>query len=60
MILGRRAIDALLADGRRLAEQLTGPEKQELLDTIDNVDKLTKRLAELKAQGKVLCVILTV
>ncbi|XP_057297715.1 vinculin-like [Hydractinia symbiolongicarpus] len=50
--VGRRAIDALLADGRRLAEQLSGPEKQELLDTIDNVDKLTKRLAELKAQGK--------
>lgn len=50
--VGKRAVDALLADGRRLAEQLSGPEKQELLDTIANIERLTKQLNDLKAQGK--------
>ena len=53
ILTGRRAIEALLADGKRLAEQLSGPENQELLDTIDNIERLTKQLADLKAQGKV-------
>lgn len=50
--VGRRAIDALLADGRRLAENLTGPEKQELMDTMSNIDRLAKQLENLKRQGK--------
>lgn len=51
---GRKAIDALLADGRRLAEQLSGAEKQELLDTMANIERLTKQLDDLKRAGKVI------
>lgn len=52
--VGKRAIEALLADGRRLAESMSGPEKQELLDTIANIERLTKQLEDLKKAGKVI------
>lgn len=50
--VGRRAIDALVADGKRLAEQLTGAERKDLLDTIANIERLTKQLDDLKKAGK--------
>uniref|UniRef100_T2MH95 Vinculin n=1 Tax=Hydra vulgaris TaxID=6087 RepID=T2MH95_HYDVU len=49
---GKRAIDSLVEDGKRLAEHFSGPEKQELLDTVANIQHLTKELAHLKSQGK--------
>ena len=50
---GRRAVDALIADGRRLARQLPPGEQQELEETITEVQMLTEQLATLKAKGKV-------
>jgi len=51
-VIGRRAVDALLADGKRLAKHLPPNEQKELLETISEVDSLTKQLATLKANGK--------
>ena len=51
--LGRRAVDALVADGRRLARQLPARDQQELEETITEAQMLTEQLATLKAKGKV-------
>ena len=53
MILGQRAVSVLLMEGRQLAETLEGPERHQLLTTCDNVQRLTKELADLKAKGMV-------
>lgn len=50
--VGKRAIEALLADGKRLAESMSGAERQELLKTIGNIERLTKQLEDLKRAGK--------
>ena len=36
-----------------MAEELSGAERQELLQTSDKVERLTKELADLKAKGMV-------
>lgn len=53
LLIGKRAIEALLADGKRLAESMSGAERQELLKTIGNIERLTKQLEDLKRAGKV-------
>lgn len=52
-ILGQRAVSVLVMEGRNLAETIQGPEKQQLLVTCDNVQRLSKELADLKARGMV-------
>ena len=42
-----------MMEGRQLAETIQGPEKQQLLATCDNVQRLSKELADLKARGMV-------
>ena len=50
-------MSVLVMEGRELAESLQGPEKQQLLSTCDNVQRLSKELADLKARGMVgICV----
>jgi len=49
--VGQRAVSVLVMEGRELAESLQGPEKQQLLSTCDNVQRLSKELADLKARG---------
>ncbi|XP_065072400.1 vinculin-like [Rhopilema esculentum] len=49
--IGQRAVSVLLMEGRQLAETLEGPERHQLLATCDNVQRLTKELADLKARG---------
>ncbi|KAL1502099.1 hypothetical protein ABEB36_007294 [Hypothenemus hampei] len=50
--LGRRAINAIVEEGRRVAEGLPGVQKAEILQLCDEVDALTRQLADLCAQGK--------
>ena len=42
-----------MMEGRQLAETMQGPEKQYLLSVCDNVQRLSKELADLKARGLV-------
>lgn len=51
-VSGRRAVDALVADGRRLARQIPASEQQEVEETITEAQMLTEQLATLKAKGK--------
>ena len=53
LLAGHRAVSALVMEGRGLADTLEGPERHQLLSTCDNVERLTKELAELKARGMV-------
>ena len=53
LLAGHRAVSVLVMEGRGLADTLEGPEKHQLLSTCDNVERLTKELAELKARGMV-------
>ncbi|XP_063706986.1 vinculin isoform X3 [Culicoides brevitarsis] len=48
---GRRAIGLIVDEGRRVAEGLTGHEKQELLALCDEVDQLANQYAKLCAAG---------
>ncbi|XP_066153987.1 vinculin isoform X10 [Euwallacea fornicatus] len=50
--LGRRAINAIVEEGRKVAEGLPGVQKAEILQLCDEVDGLTRQLADLCAQGK--------
>lgn len=51
-VIGRRAIDALITDGKRLVRHLPPDQQRELVETINDVEGCTKRLAQLKANGK--------
>ncbi|XP_050314942.1 vinculin isoform X4 [Anthonomus grandis grandis] len=50
--LGRRAINAIVEEGRRVADGLPGVQKAEILQLCDEVDTLSRQLADLCAQGK--------
>ncbi|XP_030749067.1 vinculin isoform X6 [Sitophilus oryzae] len=50
--LGQRAINAILEEGRKVAEGLPGVQKAEILQLCDEVDGLSRQLADLCAQGK--------
>lgn len=50
--LGQAAIRGLVAEGRRLANALMGPYRQELTGKCDRVEHLTGQLADLAARGE--------
>ncbi|KAJ8956385.1 hypothetical protein NQ318_015123 [Aromia moschata] len=50
--LGRRAINAIVEEGRKVADGLPGIQKAEILQLCDEVDSLSRQLADLCAQGK--------
>ncbi|CAG9854434.1 unnamed protein product [Phyllotreta striolata] len=49
--LGKRAINAIVEEGRRVADGLPGVQKAEILQLCDEVDGLSRQLADLCAQG---------
>lgn len=49
---GQAAIRGLVAEGRRLANVMMGPYRQDLLAKCDRVDQLSAQLAELAARGE--------
>lgn len=49
---GQAAIRGLVAEGRRLANVMMGPYRQELLAKCDRVEQLSAQLAELAARGE--------
>ncbi|XP_036402190.1 vinculin-like isoform X2 [Megalops cyprinoides] len=50
--VGQAAIRALVAEGRRLANGMLGPYRQELLARCDRVEQLMVQLADLAARGE--------
>ncbi|XP_030806611.1 vinculin isoform X1 [Camarhynchus parvulus] len=50
--VGQAAIRGLVAEGRRLANVMMGPYRQELLARCDRVEQLSAQLAELAARGE--------
>ncbi|XP_063019889.1 vinculin isoform X3 [Melospiza melodia melodia] len=50
--VGQAAIRGLVAEGRRLANVMMGPYRQELLAKCDRVEQLSAQLAELAARGE--------
>lgn len=50
--LGRRAINAIVEEGRKVADGLPGIQKAEILQLCDEVDSLSRQLGDLCAQGK--------
>uniref|UniRef100_A0A3B3R0T5 Vinculin n=1 Tax=Paramormyrops kingsleyae TaxID=1676925 RepID=A0A3B3R0T5_9TELE len=50
--VGQAAIRGLVAEGRRLANVLPGPYRQELLGKCERVDQLMAQLADLAARGE--------
>lgn len=50
--VGQAAIRGLVAEGRRLANALMGPYRQELTGKCDRVEHLTGQLADLAARGE--------
>ncbi|KAM9618861.1 vinculin isoform 2-T2 [Trichechus inunguis] len=50
--VGQAAIRGLVAEGRRLANVMMGPYRQDLLAKCDRVDQLTAQLADLAARGE--------
>ncbi|XP_035256345.1 vinculin-like isoform X5 [Anguilla rostrata] len=50
--VGQAAIRALVAEGRRLANGLLGPYRQDLLGRCDRVEQLMLQLADLAARGE--------
>ncbi|XP_064418616.1 vinculin a isoform X2 [Latimeria chalumnae] len=50
--VGQTAIRGLVAEGRRLANAMMGPYRQDLLAKCDRVDQLAAQLAELAARGE--------
>lgn len=49
---GQAAIRGLVAEGRRLANVMMGPYRQDLLAKCDRVEQLSAQLAELAARGE--------
>lgn len=49
---GQAAIRGLVAEGRRLANSMMGPYRQEMLAKCDRVEQLAGQLAELAARGE--------
>lgn len=49
---GQAAIRGLVAEGRRLANALLGPYRQELLGKCEQVEQLMAQLADLAARGE--------
>lgn len=52
MFPGQAAIRGLVAEGRRLANALPGPYRQELLGKCELVEQLMAQLADLAARGE--------
>ncbi|XP_028824658.1 vinculin isoform X1 [Denticeps clupeoides] len=50
--VGQAAIRGLVAEGRRLANALLGPQRHELMGKCEQVDQLMGQLAELAARGE--------
>jgi vinculin len=50
--LGRRAIALIVEEGRKVADGLPGRQKAEILQLCEEVDGLSRELADLCAQGK--------
>ncbi|XP_058697171.1 vinculin isoform X1 [Poecile atricapillus] len=50
--VGQAAIRGLVAEGRRLANVMMGPYRQDLLAKCDRVDQLSAQLADLAARGE--------
>nr|XP_023029953.1 vinculin isoform X3 [Leptinotarsa decemlineata] len=50
--LGRRAITAVVGEGRKVADGLPGIQKAEILQLCDEVDSLSRQLSDLCVQGK--------
>ncbi|XP_027315590.3 vinculin isoform X3 [Anas platyrhynchos] len=50
--VGQAAIRGLVAEGRRLANVMMGPYRQDLLAKCDRVDQLAAQLADLAARGE--------
>ncbi|MGH0134642.1 UNVERIFIED_CONTAM: hypothetical protein FKN15_029722 [Acipenser sinensis] len=50
--VGQAAMRGLVAEGRRLANAMLGPYRQELLGKCDRVEQLSAHLAELAAHGE--------
>ncbi|KAK1164521.1 vinculin isoform X1 [Acipenser oxyrinchus oxyrinchus] len=50
--VGQAAMRGLVAEGRRLANAMLGPYRQELLGKCDRVEQLSAHLAELAARGE--------
>uniref|UniRef100_A0A8C9FZN0 Vinculin n=1 Tax=Pavo cristatus TaxID=9049 RepID=A0A8C9FZN0_PAVCR len=50
--VGQAAIRGLVAEGRRLANVMLGPYRQDLLAKCDRVDQLAAQLADLAARGE--------
>ncbi|XP_066478750.1 vinculin isoform X1 [Tiliqua scincoides] len=50
--VGQAAIRGLVAEGRRLANVMMGPYRQDLLAKCDRVDQLATQLADLAARGE--------
>lgn len=50
--IGQAAIQGLVAEGRRLANVMMGPYRQDLLAKCDRVDQLATQLADLAARGE--------
>ncbi|XP_077595398.1 vinculin a [Stigmatopora nigra] len=50
--VGQAAIRGLVAEGRRLANALPGPYRQELLGRCEHVEQLMAKLADLAARGE--------
>ena len=51
--LAQEAIAQCVQDARNFAKNLSGPERKEIMDLADDVERLSKKLADLKRQGKV-------
>lgn len=50
--LAQEAIAQCVQDARNFAKNLSGPERKEIMDLADDVERLSKKLADLKRQGK--------
>ncbi len=50
--VGQAAIRGLIAEGRRLANSLPGPYRQDLLAKCERVEQLMVHLADLAARGE--------
>ena len=49
----QQAIAQCVADARNFANNLSGPERKEIMDLADDVERLSEKLADLKRRGKV-------
>ncbi|XP_063956942.1 vinculin-like isoform X2 [Lytechinus pictus] len=50
--LGRKAIAGIVAQGRKVAQNLTGPERSELLRLCDEVEGLSQQITDLVNRGQ--------